>query len=195
MSALTASLIAGAVAGAAGFALFLVVHALWIVPIWDVAATGPLAAGFGLAAGWAFHEWAEHGRLPAAPLHGPAFAGLLYATLAPVALIGVLAGPVPTDRVDFWRVLPPLLAALPAGALLGWLLAGSRRAALAFGLAALALAITIGHNLPFFPIGARGAPFAFGSLLGVEMLAAIVLVAARSLLARPAGAREAEPQL
>jgi hypothetical protein len=43
----TAALIAGASAGIAGLLAFLVLHALWIVPIWFMVPVGLLVAGGG----------------------------------------------------------------------------------------------------------------------------------------------------
>ena len=54
----TAAYIAGAVAGIAGLLAFLVLHALWIVPIWFILPVGLLVAG-GLLAARAI--WASSG--------------------------------------------------------------------------------------------------------------------------------------
>lgn len=55
------ALLAGAAAAAAGLMVFLVVHDLWIVPIWFILPIGlPIAVGAGLAMGWAYHELLPH---------------------------------------------------------------------------------------------------------------------------------------
>jgi membrane associated rhomboid family serine protease len=52
-----ASLIAGLLAGITGLLVFLVIHHLWIKPIWFILPLGlVIAAAGGLAAGWAYSE-------------------------------------------------------------------------------------------------------------------------------------------
>ncbi len=62
----SAVMIAGVLAGVAGLLVFLVLHALWIVPIWFILPAGMVvAAGGGLAIGWAYAELRQ--RLPGRP--------------------------------------------------------------------------------------------------------------------------------
>jgi hypothetical protein len=68
--------IAGVLAGIAGLLAFLVLHALWIVPIWFILPVGLLVAGGGgLAVGWAYAELRY--RLPQRPWTALAVAGVI----------------------------------------------------------------------------------------------------------------------
>jgi hypothetical protein len=52
-----ASLIAGVLAGITGLLVFLVIHHIWIMPIWFILPIGlVIAAAGGLAVGWAYSE-------------------------------------------------------------------------------------------------------------------------------------------
>src|SRR5438128_4851034 len=86
---LTAFLIAGAVTGLLSVALFGVIHAGIIVPIWTRLSGGiPFAVGAGLAIGWAFYELRT--RFNARVIGALAFGSLLWATLIPMTLFGVI---------------------------------------------------------------------------------------------------------
>jgi hypothetical protein len=83
---------------------------------------------------------------------------------------------------DVAKILAALASAFPAGTLLGWLLTRRWRSALIVGLAAFALALTIGHNVPAF--GARPrAPLMFAIIVAVEVVAGLVLAEVRFRLA------------
>jgi hypothetical protein len=57
MSQLKASLFSGVLSGVVGLLVFLGIHHLWIMPIWFILPLGlVIAAGGGLAVGWAYHE-------------------------------------------------------------------------------------------------------------------------------------------
>jgi len=177
----TAATVAGATAGGVALVVFVVVHAMWIVPIWGMLSMIPVAALVGALAAWPFEEMSARAALPPAPVDGIAFAALLLATLVPTAVFGVLAGPVDRDHITVPAVVIPLALAAPAGAAIGLLLTGSAAAAGALAAAAFALALTLGHNLPFFPIGSPGWEKAFSLVVLVELAAGIVFSLTRSL--------------
>ncbi len=82
MSNRKASLIAGMLAGTAGLLVFLVLHHLWIKPIWFILPLGPVIAVIGgLAVGWAYSEL-----LPGLPRRP-------WTIFAWVALIGLILLP------------------------------------------------------------------------------------------------------
>lgn len=173
----------GAVAGGVALVVFVVAHAAWIVPVWGLLGFVPVTMAIGALASWPFRELAARGALPAAPMDGLAFAAILLLTLVPTAIVGVVLGPVSRDAVTAGNVVPPLLLAAPAGGVLGGLLAGSLRGAAALSIAALVLALTLGHNLPFFPLGSAAWARAFGLVVGVELAAGAAFTAARTVLA------------
>lgn len=181
MTGLTPEMTAGAAAGGIALLVFVVLHALWIVPIWGMLAMLPIAALLGGLAAWSLQAMAARGGLPPAPFDGVALSALLLATLLPTLVSGVLAGPVDRDRITLPAVLLPLLLAAPTGALLGVVLAGPF-AGVAFGLTAAALALTLGHNLPFFPIGSPGWEKAIALVAVPEFVAGIAFVAARVVM-------------
>jgi hypothetical protein len=173
---LRAALAAGAVAGLAGALTFGTLHWLVIFPTWEPLLIGllfgPLA---GLPAGWAFHELRRARALPRGRAEGPAFGLLLYAALAPVGMVSVARGAGPLSAsIDGARVLTDLLAAVPVGLAAGWLLTRRARPALAMGLAGLAFALSLGHNIPFFTAGVRLAKV-WGVMLAVALVAGVVL--------------------
>ena len=77
-----AALVAGVAAGVAGLLVFLIVHHLWITPIWFILPLGlAVAAVGGAAVGWAYAELLPN--LPPRP----------YTALAIIALITVILLP------------------------------------------------------------------------------------------------------
>ena len=70
MSRSKASITSGILAGAAGLLVFLVIHHVWIKPIWFILPLGLVIAAIGgLAVGWAYSELLPY--LPADPVfHG-----------------------------------------------------------------------------------------------------------------------------
>jgi hypothetical protein len=189
-AALRASLAAGPLAGAAGIAVFSVVHWLVIFPTWDTLTAGlPFALLAGLPLGWGFHELRASGKLPSGLAEGPAYAVLLLLTLLPVDAVSIALPQPPLERLkvgaqlDLPALLAALLAAVPAGLLAGWAAARTRRVALAMGLAGLAFALTLGHNIPFFAADARAAKM-WGVMVLVALVAGLVLAAARARLAK-----------
>lgn len=178
------SLMAGALAGVAGLLTFLVIHALWITPIWVIAPVAvPAVALFGAVVGWSFRELAEVARLPGTPpVRGLVLAAMLMLTLLPVLGLGVLLGPVPQTNVELGQVLLPLLLSAPAGVLIGWLLTRAWRASLALGAAALAISLLLGHNVPFFPLGSAGADKLLVIMAVVAAVAGVTLGVCTELL-------------
>lgn len=186
--------LAGAVAGQAGLLLFLSVHAVWILPIWSVVTLGvPVAAIGGAAAGWALDELREV--IPGHPVRAwlavtagamlvlsPTFGAAALGPNLPIPVVdGSSIGPIPpalVPRLATQFVLELLVLPMAAGALLGWALTRSRRAALATACAGVAFAAGPGHNNPFF--------FRFmdlpGSLFGVALTLAIVATASAVLV-------------
>lgn len=183
---------AGVLAGLAGLAVFLVLHHLWIVPIWSVAPMGAVMAAAGGAAVGAAYD-AHAARLPRAPWTAVAVWIGIAATLAPAFLIAQLVGPVYAMGVDgaAGHLLVPapqaiasfvvglLGSATVAGATIGWLIARTRRAAGLTALAGFVLALGPGHNIPFL----GGTP-AVGKEIAI--LAAVMAVASVVLVARSA---------
>lgn len=186
--------LAGAIAGKAGLLVFLIVHAVWIVPIWSVVTLGvPVAAIGGAAAGWALDELREV--VPRRPVRAwlavtagamlvlsPTFVAAALGPHLPVPVVdGSSIGPIPPaliPRLATQFVVELLVLPMAAGALLGWALTRSRRAALATACAGVAFAAGPGHNNPFF--------FRFmdlpGSLFGVALTLAIVAVSSAVLV-------------
>lgn len=173
---------AGAIAGIVALLVFILVHAISIVPIWSMLGMIPVAALVGALAAFAFEQISARGALPPAPLDGIVFTGMLLLTLVPTAVFGVVAGPVDRDRITLLALLIPLLLAAPSGALISAALAGIGPASLAMAFAALAISLTLGHNLPFFPLGAPGWERAFGLVVIAELAAGAAFSASRSLI-------------
>jgi hypothetical protein len=160
-SNLSAALFSGFIAGLSGLAVFLVVHALWILPIWFILPMGiPIAGIGGVAVGWAYAEIAH--RLPVRPWRTPAVAALVSLILLPYILIAELRPPmfivsgsgiavlmmsVPEAVLRFIGDL--LIPAGVSGGVLGAWLGRTRRATIMTFIAALTLALGPGHNIPF----------------------------------------------
>lgn len=151
---------AGIVAGLAGFVAFLAIHHTWITPIWFIAPVGALmAAGGGAVVGIAYAELLP--ALPARPFRTAAVALGALLVLAPGAILAELFGPTYEMRsggsgvllVPFGQALALLVfglfaTAMLVGGVLGFAVGRTRRAAAWSALAALALAVGPGHNIP-----------------------------------------------
>lgn len=172
---------AGALAGAVALVAFAAVHAMWITPIWGMLAMLPVAALVGALAAWPFDLGAR--ALPPAPLDGIAVGGVLLLALLPTVVHGTLAGPLDQQHITWQGLLVPLLLAAPAGGLIGMLITGSAAAAGSLALATTAYALTLGHNLPFFPLGSPGAGKAIVLVALPTLAAALAFSSARVLLA------------
>jgi hypothetical protein len=187
-----ASLIAGMLAGVAGLLVFLVIHHLWIKPIWFILPLGlVIAASGGLAVGWAYSELYSH--LPKRPWTIPALVALIGLTLTPAVVIAQLRPPLFTGSgmnvianvsvaqaaVIFVRDL--LLPAAVVGGLEGWLIVRTKRAALTTALAGFIFALGPGHNVPFLgnqPATGKGIIL----LIAIVLTASIVLVEGHAAL-------------
>ena len=177
---------AGVLSGIAGLGVFLVIHHFWIRPIWFIAPVGLLiSAGGGLAVGWAYSELLPG--LPPRPWSAVVLIGVIGVCLTPAVLLAQLRPPmftamsenaqltVSTGRAVAIFVFQLLLTAAGVGALAGWWIGGSGRAALATALAGLVFAVGPGHNIPFLgntPAAGKGIVL----LLSVVVVSAVVLV-------------------
>jgi hypothetical protein len=191
--AITAAHSAGVLAGIAGLLAFLVIHALWIVPIWFILPFGLLVASTGgLVVGWAYAElrW----RLPRRPWTVLAVVGVIAVILLPAFVLAELqapvftvtpAGPVQTvaTSIIVARFVGELLAtATIVGGLVGWWLGRTRRAALATAVAGFVFALGPGHNIPFIG-GTSGAAKELAIISAVTLVSALVLVEVHTWLA------------
>jgi hypothetical protein len=179
------TLIAGLLSGIVGLLVFLTIHHFWIKPIWFILPLGLVIAALGgLAAGWSYAE--IRAGLPPRPWTSLAVFALVGATLAPAILLAQLRPP-PLDistgaiingstaSVIARFVIELLLTATLVGALAGWWLGHSWRAAFATALAGFVFALGPGHNIPFL-----GNTPAVGK--GVVLLVLIIFVSAVALV-------------
>jgi hypothetical protein len=203
MSSAKAAWLAGLSAGVASLLAFLVVHHVWIRPIWFILPLGlVVAVAGGLAAGWAYGELLTG--LPRRPWTMLAWMALVALPLLPAIVLAQLRPPVFTvtsgnaaltisvGRALFIFLVELLLAAAVVGGLSGWLIGRTRRAALAMALAGFVFALGPGHNVPFLgntPATAKGL-----ALLGVLIVVgAVVQVGAHAALLTAGNARSAGP--
>lgn len=192
---MNAALVAGLCSGLAGLLVFLTVHHFWIRPIWFIALPGGLIAALGgLVVGWSYGE--VHAGLPPRPWTALALALLIGATLVPAIVVAELRAPLtdfsggsipPQDvrRVIWHIVLELLLTATMIGAVTGWWLGRSPRAAVATALAGLVFAMGPGHNIPLLG-GTPAAGKGLVLLVLIVVVAAWVLVEVHVRLAPPA---------
>jgi len=189
-----ASLIAGVLAGTAGLLAFLVLHHLWITPIWFILPLGLVIAVIGgLAVGWAYGELLPG--LPARPWTIFAWVALIGLTLLPAIVLAQFRPPVFTGtgehatltvsvgRAVFIFVFDLLLMATVIGGVGGWLIGRTRRAAFATALAGFVFALGPGHNVPFLgntPATGKG----IALLIAIVLAASIVLVEGHAALIR-----------
>ena len=189
-----ASLIAGVLAGVAGLLVFLVIHHLWIKPIWFILPLGlVIATAGGLAVGWAYSELLPG--LPRRPWTIFAWGALIGLTLTPSIVLAQLSPPLFSGTgenvtstisvgqavIIFVRNL--LFTATVIGGLGGWWLGHTQRAALATALAGFIFALGPGHNIPLLgntPAVGKGVVL----LVIIIFVSAIVLVECQAWLAR-----------
>jgi hypothetical protein len=181
-----AALISGALSGITGLLVFLVVHAVWIMPIWFIMPVGlVVAVAGGLAVGWAYAE-IKH-RLPPRPWTVPTIIASIAIVLLPGTLLAELRTPMfaftptgPMFQMDVAAavaifIFELLLTAALMGGLLGWLIGRTKRAALLMALAGFIFALGPGHNIPF--IGGTGGVFMEWAIMGAIIISsAVVLV-------------------
>jgi hypothetical protein len=182
----SAARIAGVAAGIAGLLTFLVLHALWIVPIWFILPVGLLVAGGGgLAVGWAYAElWCG---LPRRPWTALAVVGVIAVMLLPAVLLAELRAPLftvtpagarpaeSTAMIVARFVGELLVTATLVGGLAGRWLGRTRRAAVATAVAGFIFALGPGHNIPFIG-GTSGLGKELALMAAVIVVSALVLV-------------------
>ena len=159
---LTAFLIAGAATGLLGVVLFGVIHAAIIVPIWTQLWGGiPFAVGAGLVIGWAFFELPGPARLNVGVVRALAFGFLLWATLIPMTVFGVIVRATGIHgQDDTWEVVLELVLTVGTGLVAGRLIGGRWRSALALAAASLALTLTQAGPIPVMNSGRAASLFA-----------------------------------
>ncbi len=176
------------------------IHHAWIAPIWFIAPAGAAIAALGGATvGYAYSELRPS--LPGRPWTAPAIAAGSALVLVPAGLIAEALGPVyaigpggsGTLLVDpgaaLLRFVVGLLGtAALSGAVLGWLVARTRRACTASAAAALFLAIGPGHNVPLL----GGTPAVAKEAV---VLAAVLAVASLVLVEGDARLRAVAPTI
>jgi hypothetical protein len=183
---MNAALCAGLLSGVAGVLAFLTIHHFWIRPIWFILPVGSaIAALGGLAVGWAYFEIKSG--LPPRPWTPAAIFLLVAATLTPAILLaqfrpplfdistGTLAEGNTPSSVAARFALELLLTATLVGALAGWIIMRTPRAAFAVALASFVFALGPGHNIPFL-----GSTPGVGK--GIVLLVAIIAVSALVLV-------------
>lgn len=197
---------AGAIAGLAGFVVFLALHHLWIVPIWFIAPVGSaMAAAGGVAVAAAYVDLLPH--LPRRPWTSLAVLAGVATMLVPSIVLAELRGPtydmasdgesallVPVPDAVTAFVVGHLATATLAGAILGGLVGRTRRATGATGLAGFALALGPGHNIPFLG-GTSATTRELAILAAVAVVASVVLVESHATIARRMLARGPEAYL
>jgi hypothetical protein len=178
-SRLTAFLIAGAVTGLLGVALFGAIHAAIIVAIWTRLAGGiPFCVGAGLAIGWAFYELRGQDRSKAGVIGALAFGLLLWATLIPMTLFGVIVRATGIHgQDDAWEVVLECVLTFGAGVAAGRLISGRWRAALALGTASLALTFAQAGPIPVMNSGRAASLFAALAVVYLFCVIALAFIA------------------
>jgi hypothetical protein len=198
MTIQTTFLIAGALAGVAGLLVFLIVHHLWIQPIWFILPFGlPIAIAGGLAVGWSYAELSPH--LPRPPWTALSIVAMITIILLPAFILAEIRAPifsisgrqavlaVSTGRAVVLFALELVLTSVLAGWLIGWVVGGTRQAALSTALAGLIFAIGPGHNIPLIG-GTSGVGKEVAIMGTVIVVSAIVLVGSQSLISHTLGA-------
>lgn len=189
------TLIAGALAGVAGLLVFLAVHHLWIAPIWFILPIGlVIAAVGGLAVGWSYGELLPN--LPPRPWTVLAMIALIGVILLPAFVLAELRRPVfdvsgekavlavSIGRATLIFILELLVTATLTGALAGWLIGGTGRAALATAAAGFIFALGPGHNIPLIG-GTPGVGKELAIMLAIIVVSALVLVESQAWLPIP----------
>ena len=196
-NALTQFLAAGVLSGCAGLLVFLIIHHLWIRPIWFILPVGLVIASIGgLAVGWAYAEL--YPRLPPQPWTILAVIGLIAATLLPALILAELRAPlfrttdgtvvllVSRERAAAIFLGELVLTSILAGGMIGWLVRGTFQAAVAAALAGLAFALGPGHNIPLIG-GTPGVGKEVAIIAAVIIVSAIALVGVQHVLAQSRG--------
>jgi hypothetical protein len=186
------ALISGALAGIVGLLVFLMLHALWILPIWFILPGGLVFALVGgVAMGWAYAQLR-----PTLPPHPSAalvmmvvvaaalLPAIVLAQLRPTLFVETPTGAIPTEPIPMLIarfVAELLVTATIVGGLIGWWLRRTRRAVAAVALASALFALGPGHNIPFLG-GTRGVGTELALLAAVIVVSTLVLVESHRLL-------------
>lgn len=184
-------LIAGMLSAVAGLLVFLIIHHIWIQPIWFILPPGLLIAMVGgLAVGWSYAE--IRAGLPPRPWTAFAIAGLILVILAPAIILAQWRQPlldlatfsIPSEnsgRAVWVFIIDLLLTATMVGGLTGWLIGRTQTALIATAFAGFVFALGPGHNIPFLgntPVAGKG----LWLLLVIVVVSAFVLVEANAWL-------------
>lgn len=189
------ALTAGVIAGVTGLVAFLVVHALWIMPIWFILPVGLLVAvAGGLAVGWSYSEIQPN--LPERPWTAFIIMMLIALVLLPALVLAELRQPMfnvtAAGVANLAMGIPEVVArfigellvpAVLVGGLLGRWLGRSRRAGLATALAGFVFALGPGHNIPFIG-GTHGVAKQLAIMAIIVGSAALALVESHAWLLR-----------
>jgi hypothetical protein len=181
---------AGASAGIAGLLVFLVLHHIWIVPIWFILPIGAaVALGGGLALAWAYEEMRP--RLPRRPWTALVIVGVIALILLPAFILSEVRSPMfdistpggavllmSPGRAAVIFVAELLATATIMGAVLGRLIGRSRRAMWACAVAGFVFALGPGHNIPFGG-GTPAVGLEIAIMTVVVVVSAVVLVEGR----------------
>ena len=168
----------GIMSGIVCLVVFLTIHAIWIVPIWNVALIGVFIAGGGGALS-ARCCLVVHRLMPVRPLSWFVIFGMVAIPLAPCIILATVLPPllesengqivhpinVPWLVGGFFVNL--LIPAAVVGAAMGWRIARRRSAVALFAGMGLLMAVGPGHNLPLFGL--------FSGATGPQLFKAIVL--------------------
>jgi hypothetical protein len=190
---MNANLIPGVAAGIAGLIVFLILHHLWIAPIWFILPFGLVVAAVGGAAvGWAYGELLPN--LPQRPWTILAVTGLIAIILLPSIILAELREPlfditvpggrlrVSTGRAAMVFVLELLLTATLVGGAAGWLIGLSGQAAIATAVAGFIYALGPGHNIPLVG-GTPGVGKELAIMTAVVVVSALVMVEVQAWVA------------
>jgi hypothetical protein len=175
-------LLAGVASGATGLTVFLVIHHIWIKPIWFIFPAGLVVAALGgIAVGWSFAEL--HPNLPPHRWTALSLVTLIASILLPSIILAEMRVPmfdvsvpggllmISVGQATLIFILELLAPVTLVGGLAGWMISRTPRAMVSTGLAGFVFALGPGHNIPF--LGSTP-----GTLKGVIILMSIILVSA-----------------
>jgi hypothetical protein len=170
-----AFLAAGALIGLVGVALFGLIHAAIIVPIWGRLLGGlPFGVLAGVAMGWALYELQRPSRERVRVITPLAFGALLWTTLIPMTLLDIalrVTGNHSTNNT--WEVVGEFLLSVAAGGAAGRFVAGRWRGGLALG--AASLAVTAAQAGPIHLMNSVRAARLFAAIMVVYVVCGLTL--------------------